>query len=93
MSRMAQESLEAYQDKVQSGSLDVDRENVFQFIQQNHGSTIWQAARHFGVSDNRVSGRFIELVREGRVRKSDTVTLMNPVTHKKARLYIPVRIE
>lgn len=89
---MAQESLDAYHQKQESGSLEADREKVFEFIVANGGATIWQAAQHFGVSDNRISGRFIELIREGRIIKSGTVTLLNPATRKRARLYIPARM-
>lgn len=87
MSRMQNTSLEAYEDKQASGSLESDRAHVLDLIREHRGLTIWQTAALMGVGDNRISGRFSELQDQNRIRKSN-VYAVNPQTGKRAIVWI-----
>ena len=61
----------AFERAVQSGQIKIDRLRVLAEVksQGTHGLTCKELAKKWGVDMNRVSGRFSELKKRGKIRK------------------------
>ena len=61
----------AFERASQSGQIKTDRQNVLKAVesQGTHGLTCKELAEKWGVDMNRVSGRFTELKKQGKIMK------------------------
>jgi predicted HTH transcriptional regulator len=59
---VAETSLQAFQQKIEDGSLSQDQETVYKLVKKEGPVTCKEAARMLRKTPNQISGRFTELL-------------------------------